>query len=87
MKTVSVSVPDSVLTAIEPGDSVVLRAGRRRLTLKAVAERKPTKAESAVPANWRMNRTEVATIWISSNGSPFGDDPEARCGCRCSGRS
>ncbi|OJZ16208.1 MAG: hypothetical protein BGP20_01405 [Thiobacillus sp. 63-78] len=45
MKTVSVSVPDSVLTAIEPGDSVVLRAGRRRLTLKAVAERKPTKAE------------------------------------------
>lgn len=45
MKTVSVSVPDSVLASIEPGDSVVLRAGSRRLTLKAYGERKPTKAE------------------------------------------
>lgn len=45
MKTVAVSVPESVLVSIEAGDSVVLRAGRKRLTLRAVAERKPTKAE------------------------------------------
>ena len=45
MKTVAVSVPESVLVSIAPGDSVVLRAGRKRLMLKAVVERKPTKAE------------------------------------------
>lgn len=44
MKTVAVSVPESVIVSIEAGDSVELRAGRKRLTLRAVP-RKPSKAE------------------------------------------
>lgn len=46
MKTVSVSVPDSVLGSIHAGDSVVLKAGRKSIMLKAVrSEPLPTKAE------------------------------------------
>jgi hypothetical protein len=48
MKTVAVSVPESVLGSIKPGDSVVLKSGRKSVTLKAVPTsdwRRPTRAE------------------------------------------
>lgn len=46
MKTVAVSVPESVLGSIHAGDSVILKAGNKSITLKAVrSEPLPTKAE------------------------------------------
>jgi len=48
MKTVSVAVSDSVIGSIRAGDSVVLKSGRKSVTLKAVPEsswKRPTRAE------------------------------------------
>lgn len=47
MKTVSVSVPESVIGSIKSGDSVVLKSGRKSVTLRAVPSaswKRPTKA-------------------------------------------
>lgn len=48
MKTVSVTVPESVIGSINAGDSVVLKSGRKSVTLRAVPSsswKRPTKAE------------------------------------------
>ncbi|MEQ1593421.1 MAG: hypothetical protein ABL892_13670 [Thiobacillaceae bacterium] len=47
MKTVALSVPESVLGSIKSGDSVVLKSGRKSVTLKVVPSSawiRPTKA-------------------------------------------
>lgn len=48
MKTVSVSVAADVLGSIRSGDAVVLKAGKKSITLRAVPDsgwKRPTKAE------------------------------------------
>jgi hypothetical protein len=48
MKTVSVSVPEAVVGSIRAGDSVVLKSGRKSVTLRAVPAsewKRPTKAQ------------------------------------------
>lgn len=48
MKTLSVAVPESVVCSIKAGDSVVLKSGRKSVTLRAVPSsswKRPSKAQ------------------------------------------
>lgn len=48
MKTLSVAVPASVVGAIKTGDSVILKAGLKSVTLRVVSSstwKRPTKAQ------------------------------------------
>lgn len=65
MKTVSVSVPESVIGSIRAGDSVVLKSGRKSITLRAVPEsgwKRPTKAQLKAFCE-AANREDSAEDW------------------------
>jgi hypothetical protein len=65
MKTVAVSVPESVLGSIQAGDSVILKAGRKSVTLRAVPEsswKRPSKAQLKAFCE-AANRQDSAEDW------------------------